>query len=54
MEKKLSNFLYSVILALGVIASFFFNTTSQKVIITLFVTSIFILFSIYNNKKNKI
>lgn len=53
MNKKMLYFLYSVILALGVISSFFFHKTGQKILLTILVTAIFFLFYVYNKKNGK-
>lgn len=53
MSKKMVYLLYSTLLALGVLASFFFNSTNQKIMLTVLLTVTFIFFYIYNKKVSK-
>lgn len=52
MDAKIKNLLYSVVLGLGIIASFFFESMLQKVVITMIVTALCIGIYLYNKKES--
>jgi hypothetical protein len=52
MDAKIKNLLYSVVLGLGIITSFFFESMLQKVVITMIVTVLCIGIYLYNKKES--